>query len=80
MVKNEDRVYILIPNGMTFPNPTSSRINEIECKFRYNSSGVDSKDLLLAASVISAYKEIVIHKTQRARNSACSAIQKVIKQ
>lgn len=43
----------------TLPDPRSSRLADLEWRFRYAAAAVERHDLLLAASVISAYRHIM---------------------
>lgn len=69
--------YVKVGNDMAFPNPEAERLSDIEWRFRHARESVTADDLLTAASVMSAYKELVLHKTQKDRNAVCSAIQSV---
>ena len=59
---------------MSFPNAHGSRINDVEWSLRYAPDTLTREDHLLAASIIAAYKELVIFKTNKERNYVCSAI------
>jgi hypothetical protein len=59
---------------MAFPNPHSEKVNNIEWKMRYSPASISKGEMLMAASVLSAYRELVVHKTQRDRNLVCSVI------
>lgn len=72
--------YVKVGDDMTFPSPGSERLSDIEWRFRHARESVTTEDLLTAASVMSAYKELVLNKAQRDRNAVCSAIQSVAKQ
>lgn len=43
----------------SLPDPRSLRLAEVEQRFRYASHAVERHDLLLAASVISAYRHLM---------------------
>ena len=68
--------YISVDNQMTFPNPVSENIGDLEWRMRYAKETVTDGDLVLAASVISAYREIVARKTCKSRNACCSAMKR----
>lgn len=58
---------------MCFPQP-GEQLSEIEWRLRY---GLPSKqDLLVAASAISAYSELVLRKTQKERNKICKTLRR----
>lgn len=68
--------YISVDNQMTFPNPVSENIAEVEWKMRHAPDRVTRGDMLLAASVIDAYKEVVARKSQVSRNKCCAAMKR----
>ena len=55
-----------------YPNPASSRLSQLEWQLRYEPESIEAKSLLLAASVISAYRAIAIERTIGERNMICS--------
>jgi len=61
-------------DDMTFPNAHGTRISEVEWTLRHAPDQITRGDQLLAASVIAAYRELVIFKTAKERNYVCSAI------
>ncbi len=67
--------YVKVGGDMTFPNPASERLSDIEWRFRYARESLKAEDLLFAASIMSAYRELVLQKSQRDRNAVCSALQ-----
>ena len=69
-----DSGYVQVDNQMTFPNPHNEKVNNIEWKMRYAPEKISRGEMLVAASVFSAYRELVVHKNQRDRNQVCSAI------
>lgn len=71
--------FIKVGTDMTFPNPSSDRIADIEWRMRHAKESITEGDLVLAASVLSAYKEIVMHKTVKSRNEVCTAIKRASK-
>lgn len=66
--------YIKVGEDMTFPNPVSDRAAEVEWRMRHMRGAVTEGDLLIAASIIGAYRELVASKTQKARNACCQAM------
>lgn len=66
--------YVKVGTDMTFPNPSSDRLEDIEWRMRHAKQSVTDGDLVLAASVMAAYREIVLNKTVKNRNAVCSAI------
>lgn len=48
----------------SLPDPRSERLAEVEWRFRYASEAVERHDLMLAASVISAYREMLTRTDQ----------------
>ncbi len=69
-----DSGYVRVDNQMTFPNPHDEKVNNIEWKMRYAPESISRGEMLIAASVFSAYRELVVHKTHWDRNQVCSAI------
>ena len=67
-------IYISVDDEMVFPNPISDRIIDIEWKMRHSVGSLLDADLLVAASVLSAYRELVSAKTQKNRNAICEAM------
>jgi len=68
---------IEVDNRMVFPNPLSDRMYELDWNMRHNPNHqLLHSDLMYLASVLCAYREIVIHKTQKSRNDCCAAIKK----
>lgn len=53
---------------MTWPLPDSEKLGDIEWKFRHAPNEVTRGDILTAASVMSAYRELILHKTNQRRN------------
>jgi hypothetical protein len=68
--------YVSINDEMTFPNPANEKVSHIEWKLRYAPETLTRGEELIAASVFSAYKELVMRKSQKARNMVCTAINK----
>jgi len=69
--------YVKVDKEMVFPNPSSEKLSDIEWRFRHARESVTDSDLLIAASVMGAYKEMVLHKTQTERNKVCGSIKSV---
>jgi hypothetical protein len=65
---------VCVDEQMAFPNPHNAKVNDIEWKMRYSPTSISKGEMLIAASVLSAYRELVVHKTHRDRNLVCSAI------
>ena len=72
--------YVRVDNQMTFPNPVSDQAANLEWKLRYAPESITRGEQLYAASIVSAYKEIVAAKTQKDRNQCCAAIQAAYKE
>lgn len=72
LVSND--LYIKVGPDMVWPNPSSDRLSNIEWRMRHAQDSLSVGDLMLAASVIDAYKELVLRKPQNNRNAVCSAI------
>lgn len=66
--------YVWVDNQMTFPNPHDEKVNNIEWKMRYAPETITRGEMLIAASVLSSYRELIVHKNQHDRNQVCSAI------
>lgn len=61
-------------DDMSFPNPHCDRMQDLEWQLRHGSEIPDRSDLLYAASIISAYRELILGKTNKDRQYVCSAI------
>lgn len=68
--------YIKVGVDMTFPNPSCERIADIEWRMRHAKESMTDGVLVTAASVMAAYREIILHKASGDRNAVCSAIKK----
>lgn len=66
-------IYAHVNKEMTFVYPFSERICDLEYKLRHLKSKVSTGDMVLAASVISSYRELFT-KTQKDRNAVIQAI------
>ena len=64
--------YTHVADGMTWPQPGEA-MGEVEWRMRYNKPS--REDILYAASVMSAYRQMV-WDTQRKRNFVCATLQK----
>lgn len=66
--------YIQVGEDMIWPNPVSDRMAEIEHKMCWGRDSLNTQDLLVAASVLSAYRQLIATNTQQRRNQICSAM------
>lgn len=61
-------------DDMVFPNPHSEKMSDLEWRLRYAPDSIGRGDQLYLASIVEAYREIVMRKTVKDRNHVCSAI------
>lgn len=59
-------------DGMTWPNPTDP--NEVQWRLVHGTP--TRSDVMWAASVIGAYRQLTLNDTQKVRNAKVSAIRK----
>ena len=69
--------YVKVGSDMIYPNPSSERISNIEWCMRHAKDKVTDGDLTIAASILSAYRGLILEKTQKDRNAVCVAIKNV---
>lgn len=61
-------------DGMCFPQP-GEELYQVNWRLRHGKQ--TQEDLMVAASVISAYSGLVLNKTQKERNYVCSKLRRV---
>lgn len=59
---------------MSFPNPHSAKMSDLDWRLRHAPESISRGDQVYMASIISAYREIVLFKTAKDRQHVCSAI------
>lgn len=69
--------YIKIDDTV-WPNPVCETSSNLEWRMRHAKDYVKHSDMAYAASIISAYRELVMNKTQERRNYYCSGMKKCI--
>ncbi len=67
------KTFTKIGKDMTWPS-CNDDVAHIEWKIRHHPSALNRGDLLVAASVISAYIDLVRYSSQKKRNSICKAL------
>ena len=76
-MKKEDSFYKSF-NGMCWPDPCSERLIEIHSNLLHGTKDTTRSGRLLIASVLNAYRALILDKTQKNRNSICEILKEQI--
>lgn len=68
------RYYVKVGEEMVWPS-VSDKVSELEWRLRYAKECVSSSDMLILASLVSAYRELILCEDNK-RKQVCQIIKK----
>lgn len=63
-------------DGMCWPDPLSADLDELNWRLRYSQSSITESEMLVLASIISAYQDLIVNKTIQQRHHIIKQLRK----